>query len=399
MPYFKADYIYTISSAPIKNGVVFTDNQGLIIDIFNETESLFLEASEIQAFNGIICPGFVNAHCHLELSHLWNKIPENTGLAGFIKQLQQFRQIDVELIENKAVEWQQKMYHAGIVAVGDICNSTHSLKAKSLGLLHYHNFIELFAFDSDKAESSYKHGIKILDSFKQNIEVYNRYFTSSITPHAPYSTSANLISLISKNHQAHLPLSIHNQESPAENEFFIEGKGDLMQMINDFGINTTHWEVHPEGSLRSIAALLHRPVKIIWVHNTCSSRNEVMQVQQMLPDSYWCLCPNANLYIENRLPDFSIFNTISSNVCLGTDSLASNHDLSILNEMQLISKQTEIKFDTLLQWATINGAKALGFDKLLGSIEKGKKCGLNLLQISQPEHPVIHQECTVKRLI
>ncbi len=396
MPYFKADYVYPVSSAPMRNAVVHTNKQGQIISVLDESASQAIESSEIAVFNGMITPGFVNAHCHLELSHLLNKMPEHTGLVGFIKHLQQIRNNDSALIEEAAIEHQQAMYEAGIVAVGDICNGTHSVRAKQKGMLHYHNFIELFAFNPDKASESLKHGEQLLAAYK-NLHVEKQYFNASITPHAPYSTSHALVQMIAE-HASNkgMPLSIHNQESKEELSMYLSGSGAFIEMLYDFGINTAHWKTNAAGSMLSIAALVNRQTKMLWVHNTYTSEEELQSVLNMLPHSYFCLCPNANLYIENTLPDLSMMMAFKEHVCLGTDSLASNHSLSILSEMKTIYKAFKIDFETLLRWATLNGAKALGFEEKIGSIEPGKTPGLNVIS-GTPSG--FNENSSVKRLL
>ena len=96
-----------------------------------------------------------------------------------------------------------------------------------------------------------------------------------------------------------------------------------------------------------------------------------------MTDHYYCTCPKANLYIENALPDYSIFDR--DKLCVGTDSLASNDALSILEELQVIQKNSNFDMNTLLRIACKNGAEALGFDQL-GTFEKGKIPGINLIQ-------------------
>jgi cytosine/adenosine deaminase-related metal-dependent hydrolase len=86
------------------------------------------------------------------------------------------------------------------------------------------------------------------------------------------------------------------------------------------------------------------------------------------------------------------------NIVIGTDSLASNHQLNILEEMKTIqlSSNLDIPLSTLLKWATINGAKALKFDSLVGSFEKGKKPGIVLIENSQPFQ--LNQQSSAKRI-
>ncbi len=154
-------------------------------------------------------------------------------------------------------------------------------------------------------------------------------------------------------------------------------------------------------SLQSTLPFLTYASKLLLVHNTFTSRNDIKLAEKQIrnqesgitnpgsrskiqnPKSqilYWCTCPNANMYIENKLPNYNYF--IEENVCvtIGTDSLASNRTLSVLDELKTIVKQyPEIPLQTLLLWATKNGADFLGFAQL-GTIEKGKRPGLNLLK-------------------
>ena len=109
---------------------------------------------------------------------------------------------------------------------------------------------------------------------------------------------------------------------------------------------------------------------MLLVHNTFTLQKEIT-------DNYYCTCPKANLYIENSLPDYSIFNT--DKLCLGTDSLASNNTLSILEELQTIKENSNFELNTLLKIACKNGADVLGFEKF-GTFEKGKTPGVNLIE-------------------
>ena len=106
------------------------------------------------------------------------------------------------------------------------------------------------------------------------------------------------------------------------------------------------------------------------MHNTFAEKEDISS-------NYYCTCPKANLYIENTLPDYSIFNP--DKLCIGTDSLASNNSLSILEELQIIQENTIFDLNTLLKMASKNGAEAMGFENL-GTFEKGKIPGVNLIK-------------------
>ena len=130
MRYFSADFIFPVSSAPIPNGIVLVDDEGTIQDVFQNKEQI-QEDAEIEYHSGIICPGFINAHCHLELSYLKGKISPGQGLAGFIQDLipERAKASDTEILL-AAEKADAEMTSNGIVVVADISNSTISIPVK-----------------------------------------------------------------------------------------------------------------------------------------------------------------------------------------------------------------------------------------------------------------------------
>ena len=145
-------------------------------------------------------------------------------------------------------------------------------------------------------------------------------------------------------------------------------------------------------------------MKILFVHNTYTSKADIELIRHYVNSTgcevALCLCPRANIFIENRLPDIPMFLQKGMNITLGTDSYASNWSLSILEEMKTISKHfPEIPFETLIAWATKNGAEFLGFEKELGTIEKGKKPGLNLLNGIDSEEMKLSEKVSVRKII
>jgi len=112
------------------------------------------------------------------------------------------------------------------------------------------------------------------------------------------------------------------------------------------------------------------------------------------------LCPLSNYFIENKYPDLTNFIPFSDKVTIGTDSLASNNTLSILEEMKALVKiKADLSFEKVLQWATLNGAKALQLDRNIGSIEIGKKPGINLITDFDFANTNITDKSTVRVLI
>lgn len=368
-----ADYIFPISSDPIKNGVITIDDDGVVVSVSSKSDE---NNNDIEYFEGIICPGFINTHCHLELSHMRAQVPEKLGMAGFIKNIITKRaDYTEEEIEQKIIDAEKEMISNGIVAVGDISNNDSTFKQKAKGNLAYHTFIEAFALNPDQSKEVFKNALGLKSKLKAIKQ------PASIVPHAPYSVSDQLHQLISDEAKKdNSILSIHNQESLAESELFISKSGALYDTFSKMGINMSFIKKTGVNSLKSTLPKLPTSQKTLLVHNTFTSKKDIEFAESIHNNLFWCTCPNANLYIENKLPDYNSFIECGARVTTGTDSLSSNWSLSILDELKTIAKDNpEILLQTLLLWATKNGADFLGF-KQLGTLEKGKKPGLNLLK-------------------
>nr|MBS0037052.1 amidohydrolase family protein [Saprospiraceae bacterium] len=222
-------------------------------------------------------------------------------------------------------------------------------------------------------------------------------------PHAPYSVSEKLFKMLwelnEDNSQA--LISIHNMETPAENELFLSNSGELITFYEEFGIPTHHLKPTNQSSIHYALQNMDPRKPTLFVHNTLCQRSEIRAAMEWNPQSYWVTCPSANLYIENRLPRYKEFLDEKATVAIGTDSLTSNWGLSILEEMKVIAKfQSFIPFEVLLQWSTYNGALALGLSDKLGSIEIGKRPGINLLYSEDGSEPEsLSGEVKVRKLV
>jgi len=391
MKSFKADYVFPVYAEPIKNGIVTVDDHGKIISITDHLSDKGARNHPVEDLSGIICPGFVNTHCHLELSHLHNKIATKTGLVPFIKDVLKYRNIEIGLIADAAAKADADMYENGIVAVGDISNNNITKQIKAASKLYYHTFVEILGFLPDRATDLFNNALALLEEFKPQ--------PCSITPHAPYSVSKELFRLIKKYcDTGDNLLSIHNQECEDENKFFRYKLGAFNDLYEFFGMDTSHFKPQARNSMQSIIPLLTNKQDILMVHNTCTNLKDIYFLKRFDRKIHWCFCPNANLYIENRLPKVNLFVDQGFNITLGTDSLASNHGLSILAEMQTIQhKFPAISTEKLVQWGTLNGARFLGIDKEKGTLEPGKTPGLNL--ITGVDGLKLTAESKVKKLI
>lgn len=388
--YLSASWLYPVSSAPLKNGVLILDSEGTITDILTAAQAGQQKLENIQHYEGVLIPGLINTHCHLELSHLQGKIAEHTGLPGFVQQIMQQRAASAVEIESAMQQADATMYASGIVAVGDISNQPVSRGVKLQSKIYYHTFVEAMGFNPLKAKEIIQNAIVTKDAFAP--------LKATIVPHAPYSVSTALFAEIAQlSAEASESVSIHNQESPAENEFFETKTGHFLKLYGFLGLDIAFFEAQGKTSLQTYLPLLAAAPKTLLVHNTFSSKEDLEFAALTHQNLYWCLCPNANLYIENRLPDINLLKNAGIKITLGTDSLASNHQLSILSEMRTIQQQAAVSFPEALQWATLNGAAFLGMEKQLGSFEKGKKPGVNLIENLTADQ--ITDQTSIRRLV
>ena len=166
--YVSANLVYPVATPPIKNGVIAFKNDGTIERVLAAEEAKAQGIEHIQHYEGILVPGFVNTHCHLELSHLVGQIPQQTGLIGFIKKILALRQQPEAEIISAMQKADAQMYANGIVAVGDISNTNNSIAVKKQSSLFYHTFIELIALNPVRANLVFADGLNLVDTFQKN---------------------------------------------------------------------------------------------------------------------------------------------------------------------------------------------------------------------------------------
>ncbi len=397
MWYFSADFVFPIDGPPIPQGVVVLAEDGRIVSLGRRGDADFgalpKTLLQTQAHNSqpnsshppenvlnilppgqILIPGFVNTHCHLELSHLVGKVPTGTTLLPFLRGVVSMREVPPTQIEAAIRAQDAYMWQQGIQAVGDISNKLDTAATKQQSPIRYYSFVEMFDFlQAERAESVFANYQPVFDGQSRA-----EGDAVSAVPHAPYTVSDTLYAQIRQLNQGRGTVSIHNQETPAEDQLFYQGNGPFLPFFEGFGASLAHFTAPGYSSLRYALERMDAQCRTLLVHNTMTQPADIAFAQQWAQNGlYWATCPNANLYIENRLPRYQYFLEAGAKMTIGTDSLTSNWQLSVLEELKTISRyQSYVPFAALLQWATLNGAEALQFDDSLGSLQPGKKPGL-----------------------
>lgn len=360
----------------LRRPLVTLDDGGRILDVRTCDDPDREPFTEFHA--GLLTPGFVNAHCHLELSALRGRIPEGCGFAGFARAMGEVRGLAGEEERRAAIAAADaEMTRGGIVAVGDIANVEAAFDVKSAGRIAYRTFAEFFGLRMMAADS---------------LRPLLRHPRTSLTPHSVYSVQDAPFRALCAEGTA--PLSIHFMESPAEAELFA-GRGPLHEWYAraGFACDFLHYGSPAERLVRSIPA--ERP--LILVHACCVGEEEVRRIlAHFTAPVYWCLCPRSNRYISRLAPPVALLRSLGARICLGTDSLASNRSLSLLDELRALGG---IPLRESLRWATLGGAEALGLDDALGTVAPGKRPGLNLLTGLDFERMALTPDTRVKPLI
>lgn len=369
-----SNYLWT-PTGYLSKPLVEVDASGLILNVSSYDNIDRCEGVEFYA--GVLTPGFVNCHCHLELSHLRGAIKQGLGHTSFVGSVGKLRNSYSEQQRLDSIDYADtKMWSDGIQAVGDIANGAASFNTKSQSKITYHTFVEAF-------------GLRGIDH--SQFDALLKFPHSSLTPHSVYSIQDADFKMIAASGTS--PLSIHFMESDDELSLF-SGKGNLWNWYQNEGFKPDF--LHYATPARRIVESVPHDRSVILVHNCHVEAVDIeLIMNHFTAPVWWCLCPRSNHYISNSPPPYNLLRAHNLNICLGTDSLASNGSLSIFEEMQSFEG---LSLSELLLWATFNGAAALGFADC-GIVESGSRGGLLLLSALDYTTMSLTANSTVRRII
>ena len=233
------------------------------------------------------------------------------------------------------------MWQEGIDAVADIVNDNSSFSVKSSSKIHYHSFAEVFGLK--------KSNIELCKSLTDNPN-------TTLTPHSVYSVQDADFRAVCSSGNA--PLSIHFKESEGEEQLF-SGYGALAEWYSQVGFECDF--LHYNSAAQRIVKSIPASRSVMLVHNSFVTQQDIeLIMNHFTAPVYWVLCPRSNRYISGSITDaVHLLRRNNLNICIGTDSLASNTSLSIIEELKCFK---DIPLEELLRWATINGAAALGIE-------------------------------------
>lgn len=393
MRYISADVIYDGTGKKYDQHILVMDDHDVVVGILPRAEA---GTVDIEAYKGIILPGLINTHCHLELSHMKGKVPTGTGLLPFIEHVVRHRDTSIAEIEASIKAADQEMYDNGIVAVGDISNKADTAPTKDESMISYYTFVEMFDFlQTSKTAETVEHYLAVLAD--QSDKGDNK---KNLSPHAPYTVTRELMQYIANHVPQASTISIHNQETAHENQLFVDGGGGFKDWYAQFGHVIDQRYVTGQPSIYYAMDYLAPDQRTLFVHNTMTTQADIAAAHTWSDNVYWATCPRANLYIENRLPVYSRFTAENAKITIGTDSLTSNWALDVWAEVQTILKYASyLTIDEVITWATSHGAEALGYHDRLGSFAVGKQPGVNLVACEVRDGEPLVDGTRVKRLL
>ena len=379
---YHAAWVLPISEPPVRNGW-FAVDRGRVVALGAAGKRVLSDGAQVVDLGHVaVLPGLVNAHTHLELSYLRDEVPPASQFVTWIRGVMKARRerpdpSGREILDaiDSAV---QEAVACGTAIVGDISNTLVTFGPLSRSSLAAVVFYELIRFNTPDPAGVVAAAMAELEALVPTERV-----RPSLAAHAPYSVAPLVLRAIREavNRDPFAPCSIHLSESVEEVEFIRSGGGPWRTLLEEIGSWDPAW-VAPGGSpvqfLDESGFLDGRLLVVHGVQMTTTDLDRLVARGTTL-----VTCPRSNGHTGAGAPPIEDFYNYGVKVAVGTDSLASSPDLNVFSELATLrALAPTVSAGALLDSATRQGARALGFDADYGTIEPGKSA--RLLAISLP---------------
>lgn len=364
---YRARWVLPIARPPVRDGWVLVEN-GRIAAVGGDQEAA--PASETsETVDGVVLPGLVNAHAHLELSWMRGQVSPAPSMPQWVERLMALRRTVGHEPPEPIREAILEARAAGTALVGDITNTFAAYEPLADSELAAAVFRELLGFAvTDPAP--------VLAAVRAQVDALTpiAWLRPTIVPHAPYSVAPALLQAIAQE-TGDAPLSIHLAESAEEVEFLRTGEGPWRALLQSLKVWNEAWRppgTSPVAYLESLGLVTRR---LVAVHGVQLADGELRTLAAA--GATVVTCPRSNRWTGAGLPPVERFYASGVRVAVGTDSLASVEDLNLFAELALMRELApSVPAAKLLESATLRGAEALGFGSELGTIERGKRAEL-----------------------
>ena len=336
----------------------------------------FPSAEQIDVSNCALLPGLINAHTHLELSHLQGEVPYRGDFIDWVGRLTRARAAHDEDLSEVIADACRGSLAAGVTTVGDISFRHRVWASLADQPIRKTCFAEVFGMTND-LERPRRYLQQCIETTRTD-----SLLRLGISPHAPYSAGPGVYELAAQLAAEHgLTLATHLAETAAEVQFLQEGFGqwlDYLQRIHRWDGSFSCPHQRPTQYFLGLD-LADQPFLLAHVNYIDDKELDALAKTKHSV----AFCPRSHHFFDHPPHTFQRMVRAGINVCLGTDSLASNESLSILDEMRFIHRHwADLAGETLLRMATINGAAALGWQDKIGTITVGKEADLIAIELS-----------------
>jgi len=377
-----AEWVVPIIEAPIRNGLVTIENGAVRgTDRWPATEpDPPTGASPLGRV--ALLPALVNAHTHLELSHLHGRVPAGQSFDAWVRALMALRRAeprrdgpDVVAAAERAIA-QARACGTGLV--GDVGNTLVSVPLLRAAGMPAQVFYELIGFGTEDPAGQ----VTAARARIEELGVESEGVRIGLAPHAPYSVSPALFAAIREDLDTHpgARSSVHLAESTAEIELLRHGTGAARDMLIHLGAWDDRWEAPGGSPVEYLSSLGLLDRRVLVVHGVQLDGGDLERIRAA--GATIVCCPRSNRHVGAGEPPIEAFHAVGVEMALGTDSLASVEDLNLFAELAEARRLApRVTARELLRSATLTGARALGADEAFGSIEAGKRAALVAVRV------------------
>jgi cytosine/adenosine deaminase-related metal-dependent hydrolase len=387
MTVFEADWVCPVSAPPIRNGALAVERDNIIGAGPNE----FVNAKRVSFPGCAIIPGFVNAHAHLELTVLRGFL-EDMPFHSWIPRLTRakYQQLSRDEMLQSARLGAIEMLRAGVTCVAEVMDLGVSWQAMREFGLRGVAYQEVFGPSVSQCEEA-------MDGLRKKIDAYRRDESDTlrvgVSPHAPYTVSRKLFSALNDYARNEgLRLTTHIAESKEEGLFIREGTGPFADNHRKRGIDVTPAACSPLAYLDGLGLI--RP-EMLLVHAVDLEDSDLNILEARRPALVHC--PKSNAKLAHGFARVTDVQKTGICVGLGTDSVASNNVVDMFEEMRaaifqqrgLTKRWDALDAYTSFRMATLEGARCLGLEGHVGSLEEGKRADFVVMDLNDPAlHPI-----------